>query len=180
MDGGNVLAIANFGTVPSNWTIIADNNRGDILWQDSTGNLAIWQVNGTQIVQTVVLGRVPPGSGWSVAGIGDFNGDGFIDILWRNGTGAVSIWFSNVNAAQNNLPYIAYTTGLGSASTSFNIVQTGDYNGDGYSDILWQDNQGNIAIWLLTACGNVACVSSSAVVGNVALGSWTLQALNVE
>jgi hypothetical protein len=131
-------------------------------------------------VQTASLGNVPPGSGWSVAGIGDFNGDGLIDILWRNGAGAVSIWFSNVNAAQNNSPYIAYTTGLGSAPTSFNILQTGDYNGDGFSDILWQDSHGNIAIWFLTACGNVACVASSAGVGNVAWGGWTLQALNVE
>ncbi len=180
MDGGNVLATASFGTVPSSWTIIADDNRGDVLWQDSSGNLAIWQINGTQIVQTAGLGNVPAGSGWSVAGIGDFNGDGFIDILWRQATGPVSIWFSNVNAAQNNLPYIAYTTGLGSVPTSFSIVQTGDYNGDGASDILWQDSQGNIAIWFLTSCGNVACVSSSAGAGNVPLGSWALQALNVE
>ena len=180
MDGGNVLATTSFGTVPSSWTIVADDNRGDLLWQDSSGNLAIWQINGTQIVQTAGLGNVPAGSGWSIAGIGDFNGDGFIDILWRQATGGVSIWFSNVNAAQNNLPYIAYTTGLGSVPTSFSIVQTGDYNGDGASDILWQDNQGNIAIWFLTSCGNVACVSSSAGAGNVPLGSWALQALNVE
>jgi probable HAF family extracellular repeat protein len=180
MDGGNVLATANFGTVPSSWAIVADDNRGDVLWRDSSGNLAIWQINGTEIVQTAGLGSVPPGSGWSIAGIGDFNGDGFIDILWRQVTGAVSIWFSNVNAAQNNLPYIAYATSLGSAPTNFNIVQTGDYNGDGASDILWQDSRGNISIWFLTACGNVACVSSTAGVGNVAPRSWTLQALNVE
>jgi probable HAF family extracellular repeat protein len=182
MDGGNVLATANFGAVPSSWTIIADDNRGDILWQDSSGNIAIWQINGTQIVQSAGLGN--PGSGWSFSGIGDFNGDGFIDILWRNGnswssaSGAVSIWFSNVNQAQNNSPYIAYTTSLGSVPTNFNIVQTGDYNGDGASDILWRDNQGNFSIWFLAACGNVACVSSSAGVGNV--GGWTLQALNAE
>ncbi len=180
MDGGNILATAGFGVVAPSWRIVADDNRGDILWQDSSGNLAIWQVNGTAIVQTAGLGSVPPSSGWSIAAIGDFNGDGFIDILWRQATGAIAIWFSNVNAAQNNSPYIAYTTTLGSVPTSFNILQTGDYNGDGYSDILWQDNHGNIAIWFLTACGNVACVSSAAGVGNVASGSWTLQALNVE
>jgi len=90
------------------------------------------QVNGTQIVQTVVLGRVPPGSGWSVAGNRRLQRRRFSSIFsGAMEPGAVSIWFSNVNAAQNNLPYIAYTTGLGSASTSFNIVQTGDYNGDG-------------------------------------------------
>jgi probable HAF family extracellular repeat protein len=178
MDGGNVLATAYFGVVPSSWTIIADDNRGDILWQDNSGNLAIWQINGTQVVNSAGLGNVPPGSGWSISGIGDFNGDGFIDILWRNLTGVVSIWFSNVNAAQNNSPYIASTTSLGSVPSNFNIAQTGDYNGDGTSDILWRDNQGNLSIWFMAACGTVACVSSSAGIGNV--GGWTLQALNVE
>jgi uncharacterized membrane protein len=179
MDGGNVLATTNLGLVPSNWMIVADDNRGDILWQDSSGNLAIWQINGTRIVSSAGLGNIPAGSGWSIAGIGDFNGDGFIDILWRNVTGAVSIWFSNVNAAQNKLPYIAHTTSLGSVPMSFNIAQTGDYNGDGASDILWRDNQGNLSIWFMAACGSVACVSSSAGVGNAGSG-WTLQALNVE
>jgi FG-GAP-like repeat len=136
-------------------------------------------------VQSASLGSVPPDSGWSIAGIGDFNGDGFIDLLWSNanpwsgGNRAVAIWFSNVNAAQNNLPYIANSTSLGLVPSSFNIVQTGDYNGDGTSDILWQDNQGNLSIWFLAACGNVACVSSSAAIGNVG-GGWTLQALNAE
>jgi probable HAF family extracellular repeat protein len=179
MDGGNVLATTNLGLVPSNWTIVADDNRGDILWQDSSGNLAIWQINGTRIVNSAGLGNVPAGGGWSIAGIGDFNGDGFIDILWRNVTGVVSIWFSNVNAAQNNSPYIAYTASLGSVPTSFNIAQTGDYDGNGTSDILWRDNQGNLSIWFMAACGSVACVTSSAGVGNAGSG-WTLEALNVE
>jgi hypothetical protein len=179
MNGGNVLATANFGTVPSSWTIVADDNRGDILWQDFSGNLAIWQINGTEIVQTAGLGSVAPGSGWSVAGIGDFNGDGFIDLLWRNPSGPVAIWFSNVNASENNSPFIKFSTGLGSVSGSFSIIQTGDYNGDGYSDILWQDNQGNLAIWFMEPCGNVACVASTAGVGNVG-GGWALQALNME
>jgi uncharacterized membrane protein len=180
MDGGNVLASTNFGVVSPSWTIIAGDNRGDVLWQDSSGNLAIWQIDGTQSVLSAGLGNVPPGGGWSIAGIGDFNGDGFIDILWRNTIGAVSIWFSNVNAMQNNLPYIAYSTSLGSVPSNFNIVQTGDYNGDGTSDILWQDNRGDLSVWFLTACGDVACVSSSAGVGSVPSGDWTLQSLNVE
>jgi probable HAF family extracellular repeat protein len=183
MDGGNVLATASFGSVPSSWTIVADDNRGDILWQDGSGNIAIWQIDGTQLVRSAGLGNVPPG--WLIAGIGDFNGDGYIDILLRNvnprsiSPGAVSIWFSNVNVAQNNSPYIAYATSLGSVPTSFTIVQTGDYNGDRVSDILWQDHEGNLSIWFLTACGNVACVSTSAVVGKGGAG-WTIQSLNVE
>ena len=40
------------------------------------------------------LGVVP--SGWTIAGTGDLNSDGFADILWRNTTsGDVVIWFMN-------------------------------------------------------------------------------------
>ena len=32
------------------------------------------------------------------------------------------------------------------SGTSF---QTGDYNGDGKSDILWEDNSSNLAVWYM-------------------------------
>jgi hypothetical protein len=31
---------------------------------------------------------------WQIAGVGDFNGDGFADLVWQNtSTGQVAIWF---------------------------------------------------------------------------------------
>jgi hypothetical protein len=48
------------------------------------------------------------------------------------------------------------TGGLGNVATSWSMVQTGDYNGDGMSDLLWRDTSGNIAMWFLngTAVGS--------------------------
>jgi hypothetical protein len=60
-------------------------------------------------------------------------------------------------------------------ATSFTIAQTGDYNGDGMSDIAWIDGSGNVAIWFM----NSTTVASTAAVGNVGT-SWQLQALNAE
>jgi hypothetical protein len=34
-------------------------------------------------------------TGWQIAGVGDFNGDGKSDILWRNANGDTDIWDSN-------------------------------------------------------------------------------------
>ena len=65
----------------------------DILWHDTSGNVGIWFMNGTQILQEPVVGNVP--GSWAIAEIGDFNGDGMSDILWRNSNGDVGIWFMN-------------------------------------------------------------------------------------
>ncbi len=49
-------------------------------------------------------------------------------------------------------------------------MQTGDFNADGKSDLLWRDNSGNTAIWFL----NGLQVSSTASLGNIPT-SWTIQ-----
>ena len=57
--------------------------------------------------------------------------------------------------------------------TIWTIAQTGDYNGDGISDLLWRDSSGNTAIWFM----NGVTVASTAVVGNIPT-VWMLQATN--
>jgi serralysin len=47
-------------------------------------------MNGSQIVGG---GSTPnPGNYWSIAGTGDFNGDGRTDILWRGQGAEVVVW----------------------------------------------------------------------------------------
>jgi hypothetical protein len=45
----------------------------------------------------------------------------------------------------------------------WNIVGTGDFNGDGKSDILWRDTAGNLGIWFI----NGTKIASIAPLGNV-------------
>ncbi|GAB3381123.1 FG-GAP repeat domain-containing protein [Lysobacter fragariae] len=78
---------------------------------------------------------------WTVAGIGDFDGDARSDVLWRNATtGQNAIWRSG-NAA----------TRLGIASVrdlDWKVATVGDFDGDGRSDILWRNTRtGANAIW---------------------------------
>ena len=49
---------------------------------------------------------------------------------------------------------------------------TGDFDGDGKSDILWQDKNGLVGVWLMNAGTTVA---STALVGAAAGSSWHIK-----
>jgi hypothetical protein len=85
------------GTVPASWTVVGTGDfngdgLGDILWQDTSGNVAIWEMNGATVLNqsSSFVANVP--SRWSIKGTGDFNGDGKAEILWQDTSGNVAIW----------------------------------------------------------------------------------------
>ena len=80
----------------------------DIAWRDSSGNIAIWEMNGTTILNpnSSFVGKVP--GQWAIVGQRDFNGDGKADLLWRDTSGNVAIWEMNGTAVLNaNSSFVA-------------------------------------------------------------------------
>jgi hypothetical protein len=76
----------------------------------------------------------------------DFNGDVKSDILWYNSsTGDLSIWLMNgATIAGGGSP------GSVGAGSPWQIVDHGDFNGNGKSDILWRNSAtGDVSIWLM-------------------------------
>ena len=57
---------------------------------------------------------------------------------------------------------IIASASLGNPGPTWHAVGTGDFNGDGHSDILWQNDDGTVAIWEL----NGTSVIGTAIVGN--------------
>jgi hypothetical protein len=98
------------------------DHLSDILWRDKFGTMAIWEMNGGQVLASV--GGLAVSNDWSIAGTGDFNGDGKSDILWRNMNGSLAIW--EMNGGQ----ILASIGGL-AVGNDWTIVGTGDFNGDG-------------------------------------------------
>jgi hypothetical protein len=104
-----------------------------------------------------------------VVGIGDFDGNGNDDLLFRNSsTGAVSIWFLTNGA-------VTSTASLGTVPAAYSVDLTGDFNGDGKSDIVWTHTSGARSIWFM----NGATAASIASLGTVA-SAWVIQSNSAE
>jgi hypothetical protein len=190
---GQLASTSPVGVLPANSTVVgADLNGWIFLRNTVTGEVTVWvlQVGSAQCAAalpptttggagsdcgpgpTVALaanvGSMP--SNWSIAGIGDFDGDGYSDILWRDNQGDVKIWL--LGTTPNSLD-IRSSADLGNVPLNWSIVQTGDYNGDGFSDILWKDDTGNLKAWFMQG----TTVAKTQTLGNIGL-EWTVQSLN--
>ena len=76
------------------------DGRDDILWRNTDGRITDWLGTST--------GGFAPNSGvfydrvstaWTVASVGDFNGDGRDDILFRNTDGRITDWLGQTNGS---------------------------------------------------------------------------------
>jgi hypothetical protein len=86
---------------------------------------------------------------WRIAGSGDFNGDGVDDLLWRHTNGTLSNW---LGSPSGNFT-INDANALIHVPSDWHIRGTGDFNGDGRDDLLWQSDGGIVSNWLGTASG---------------------------
>jgi ELWxxDGT repeat protein len=142
-----------------------DDGHSDILWQNADGQAAIWEMNGTkQIAGGSQLVGPNPGPNWKAVGTGDFNDDGHSDILWQNADGQAAIWEMNgTNQIAGGSQLVGPNPG-----PSWKVVGTGDFNDDGHSDILWQNADGQAAIWEMNGTNLIG----STVVGPNPGPSW--------
>jgi subtilisin family serine protease len=171
------------------WNAVSNATQYNLYVNDSTGNkVNQWYtaaqagcVSGTGICSATPSSILAQGSGdWKIQtqnswGLGpwssilnftivasatkvDFNSDGQADILWRNKTsGAVAVWYMTGTPAAFSSAAMIYP----SAPLDWDIAGTGDFNGDGQTDILWRNKtSGAVAVWYM----NGSILSSTALI----------------
>ena len=145
-----------------NSTVYAITSDGG-LWKWSNS----WSYVGTDIA---ALTGGSSGSGGTATGAKkpsvamDFSGNGTSSILWRNdAAGQNVIWSINKGT-------VAKQTVITATASNWDVLGSGDFNADGKADILWRDNEGNVAVWLM----NGTSVAGGGVVAN-APTNWKVE-----
>jgi len=149
MNGANLIGGGLAGPNPGpSWQVISAGDfnfdgHSDILWQSTSGQATIWELNGTNLIGGGLAGP-NPGSSWQAKGSGDFNSDGYSDILWQNTNGQAGD-LGDERCKKN----VSSAGGLAGPNPgpSWQVIGVGDFNNDGKSDILWQNTNGQAAIW---------------------------------
>lgn len=176
--GGALAGTPHLGVVTqadtrAGWTAVqlADMNRdgmNDIVWLNPTMNaMAVWLMRGTHVLERSPVIPGPPGTGWTIPTLGDFNGDGLNDVLWYNpSANRFAVWLMNGTHVLAKGPELA---GMGNTWT---IAGGGDFNFDNLSDVPWFNPTTNqIAIWLMD--GTQVLARGPLIAGPVAGGGWT-------
>ena len=126
------------------------NNDGntDLLIQNSTTNaIASWFMVGSQQNGGAYFSLTPPAE-YALVGVGDFSGNGGTTlVLQSRNTNQIAFWYtSGVNGA--TIPggiFVNLTPAAG-----YKVVGVGDFNGDGKSDLVFQNQTTNqVAIWFM-------------------------------
>ncbi|WP_441234664.1 FG-GAP-like repeat-containing protein [Bradyrhizobium sp. 930_D9_N1_4] len=150
IDGTQVTAAPQIGTMAAgfHFATTGDFNgdgKSDLLEiNDTTHDAAIWEMNGTEVADNATIGTINTAGGWHFQTTGDFNGDGKTDLLFLNdNTHGLAVW--EMDGTQITAgPQI----GTINAAGGWHFADTGDFNGDGKSDLLFlNDTTHGVAIW---------------------------------
>lgn len=181
MDGTTAVGGSMFtpnGT-DGNWEILgtgdfSGDGKPDLVWRyRPTGAMAVWVMNGTTAVGTAFLSANMSDPDWSVRTIADFNNDGRVDLVWQHQTTSrLAVWLMQGTTLLESVS--VSTAGL--SDTNWQVVGSGDFNQDGWTDLLWQHNTvPSASVWFMQGTRQIGGAGiSTAGIGDM---NWRIRAL---
>ncbi|MFI9102891.1 FG-GAP-like repeat-containing protein [Streptomyces fildesensis] len=183
--GGTLYYTAGRGTetkvIGGGWdaynALVSPGNLGgsadpDLLARDAVG--ALWLYQGKP--DGTFAAKVQAGTaGWNgmdtLAGVGDYTGDGKNDVIARTTAGALYIYPGTGSVTANAILGSRLTVPGTDWKNYTTLVSTGDNNGDGKADLIGRDAAG--ALWLFKGTGTAATPFAARVqIGTTGWGAF--------
>jgi Fibronectin type III domain len=120
----------------------------DLVWRNTaTGQVSIWRMNGTNVLQHPTIGSAP--LNWRIIGTGNFTGNP--GILWVNSnTGQLSVW----TMTGTIVPAIANFS-VGGSGVTGTVQAIGNFHGTATSDLIVHNSQTG-GTWMATNRGTLS------------------------
>ncbi|WP_437683450.1 FG-GAP-like repeat-containing protein [Sorangium sp. So ce131] len=156
MENGVISGQTDTDAIPPNARVLGTGDfdgdgDSDILWEETqvtSGRVVISFLQDGLIVDELNPGYVAPGT--ALQGIADFDGDRASDVLWRLPDGSLEMWLRP--KAAGDVGYHAtpsWRNQGGVVGPDWQVKAVGDFNGDGYGDIAWRHDNGQVSVWLM-------------------------------
>lgn len=125
------------------------NNDGmvDLLLQHSDGTLAVWTMDGVNLISGAFIEPAHPGDkNWRIMGLGDFDRDGNVDLGFQHTDGTLAAWLLDGVKLRSGVLLTPSHPG----DRQWRVVGTADFNQDRRIDLLFQHaGDGSVATWLM-------------------------------
>ena len=161
------------------WKIVGTEDfngdgHADFLWQNQVTRLmTVWLMNGNSFMGPGLLSHNSTSDRhWAIRLVTDLNGDSKPDIVWQHETeGWVAVWLMNgLNLMEARL------LTPGRVGLEWRMVGAADFNADGRSDLVWQNQRtGLMTVWLMN--GPVLVAAGLLSTDTVADTNWKIRAV---
>ena len=152
MDGGQIVAVDTLAPDPGpGWRVIGSGDHdadgvSDVLWRNAVdGRLVRWRMLERGRFEMLTL-PAPVGAAWEGVAVGDYDANGCADVLWRNAASGDLM----ASFFEGGAPTATLRLQPQKAQPRREIVGSGDFDGDGRSDLLIRQRRSRtLSLWTL-------------------------------